>query len=79
MRQATTEPAAFFLLHRVPHRKTDRRPLHVEAQPRLSADRKDNRVNRVAVSFLPASPSHEPGKIPLPVPVERIDPGVADT
>ena len=65
-------------LCRVSHWKADRGPFHVEAQSSLSADWKDNRVKGIAISILPSGPSHKPGKLQLPVPVERINPGVAD-
>ena len=66
-------------MRRVPQRKTNRCSLHVEAQSCLSADRKDNRIKGIPVPFLPSGPSYEPGKLQLSVPVERINPSVADT
>ena len=77
--EATQRVPTVGILRRVPHRKTNRCSLHVEAQSCLSADRKDNRIKGIPVPFLPSSPSYEPGKIPLPIPIERINPGVADT
>ena len=66
--EATQRVPTVGILRRVPHRKTNRCSLHVEAQSCLSADRKDNRIKGIPVPFLPSGPSYEPGKIPLPRP-----------
>lgn len=77
--EATQRVPAMGISRRVPQRETNRCSLHVKAQSCLSADRKDYRIKGITISFLPSSPSYEPGKLQLPVPVERINPGVADT